>query len=62
MAGSKRNKAESGKPRDTIRRAPLSLYPLDFSTALGAALKTGKAPDPKGKKTTGKKQGKSKAR
>jgi hypothetical protein len=38
--------AKAKKPRETApkKQSRLSLYPLDLSTALGAALKTGKPP------------------
>ena len=51
MAVTKRKQTSSGSARRLAENKPLSLYPLDLATALGAALQTGKAPDIKGKKT-----------
>lgn len=44
----KKRVKSSNTPHDgATRMKPISLYPLDFETALGAALKTGGPPEPK---------------
>lgn len=43
----KRVKSRNRAPDKSARMKPMSLYPLDLETALGAALKTGGPPESK---------------
>lgn len=43
----KRVKSRNRLPDEKARMKPMSLYPLDLETALGAALKTGGPPESK---------------